>query len=126
MTTRKKSAAEYGGLEAPASRTAPDRRPEVSDEELMRRATLNAARTGLPSMEPIGTVRNVPPRILRADTEPLQIEVPVYLNDALRMAAARRKTTKKRLVLEALKAAGFEVADEDMAEDGRRLRGRRG
>ena len=55
--------------------------------------------------------------------EPLKIMIPSYLNRALTVAAGERKVSKRWLVMDALRQAGFDVRVEDLFEDGRRFRG---
>jgi hypothetical protein len=52
----------------------------------------------------------------------LRLEVPVYLDDELRLESARRGVTKQFLVLQALKAAGYTINDGDIIADRRRQR----
>lgn len=58
----------------------------------------------------------------RAPLEKLTIEVPAYLSDALKRSALETRTTVRHVVMSALKAAGFEVAADDLVPDGRRTR----
>jgi hypothetical protein len=55
--------------------------------------------------------------------EPLKIMIPFYLNRALTVRAGERKVSKRWLVLDALRQAGFDVREDDLFEDGRRFRG---
>jgi hypothetical protein len=56
---------------------------------------------------------------------PVQVQLPDYVDDALRELVFKRRVTKRRLILEALAGHfGIEIAEADMAEDGRRLRGK--
>lgn len=59
---------------------------------------------------------------LRTPLEKLTIEVPGYLADAVRRAALDRRSTVRHVVLAALRADGFEIAEVDMIADGRRTR----
>lgn len=54
--------------------------------------------------------------------EKLTIMIPGYLMDALRQGAAAERTTVRHLVMSALRAQGYEIADGDMVSDGRRAR----
>ena len=53
----------------------------------------------------------------------INFEAPGYLSTALKIHAARERTSVRHVILKALKDAGFEISDSDMVEDGRRLRG---
>jgi hypothetical protein len=53
----------------------------------------------------------------------INFEAPGYLGTALKIHAARERTSVRHVILKALKQAGFEITDSDMVEDGRRLRG---
>jgi hypothetical protein len=56
---------------------------------------------------------------------PVQVQLPDYVDDALRELVFKRRVTKRRLILEALAGHfGIPIAEADMAEDGRRLRGK--
>jgi hypothetical protein len=48
------------------------------------------------------------------------VELPTYLADDIRKRISTKKQTKKSLVLNTFKQAGFYVAAEDLIEDGRR------
>lgn len=61
----------------------------------------------------------------QTEYSPLGFDAPRYLLDELHAAARRQRSSVKYLVLCALKAQGFEVRDEDLIPDGRRLRGSR-
>ena len=54
--------------------------------------------------------------------EKLTIVIPGYLMDALRQGAAGERTTVRHLVMTALRAQGYEIAETDMVSDGRRAR----
>lgn len=60
----------------------------------------------------------------RAAMEKLTIEMPAYLVDAMKRVALDRRTTVRHVVLAAIRASGFEIADADMVTDGRRTRHR--
>lgn len=51
----------------------------------------------------------------------LAVELPDYLFTAVSKKAAEEGTTKRYIVLEALRAHGFTVNDIDFSEDGRRV-----
>lgn len=51
----------------------------------------------------------------------LAVELPDYLFTAISKKAAEEGTTKRYIVLEALRAHGFVVNDIDFSEDGRRV-----
>lgn len=50
---------------------------------------------------------------------------PDYLLDQLHLVARRGRVTISHLILEALRAQGFFIREEDMVPDGRRIRGSR-
>jgi len=70
-----------------------------------------------PSAEP-----RAPAQDLRASLEKLTVEIPAYVMDAVKRTAFERRTTVRHVILTALKAEGFEVADGDLVPDGRRRR----
>ena len=53
-----------------------------------------------------------------------RVKVPDYLMMELKMETVRRRVSLNHLFLSGLRATGFTVHDEDMIEDGRRLRGK--
>ena len=55
-----------------------------------------------------------------SDRASWKLVLPAYLDIAMGQSAASRQVTKNFLVLEALKAAGFEVRPEDLVGDRRR------
>jgi hypothetical protein len=58
----------------------------------------------------------------RAPLEKMTLEVPVYLGDALRLAAVNQRASVRHVVMLALQKAGFEIAKADLVRDGRRSR----
>lgn len=96
---------------------------DVDDAALDR---LNA-KLGVPTMtRPTATARTPADRheAPRAPLEKLTIELPGYLMDALRRTALDGRTTVRHVVMLALKANGFAVAEADIIPDGRRQRQR--
>lgn len=53
-----------------------------------------------------------------------RVKVPDYLMMELKMETVRRRVSLNHLFMAGLRATGFTVHDEDMIEDGRRLRGK--
>jgi len=96
------------------------------DAVLMQRVDALAVEQGLPSLTP-------PPKsddaaapaalVAQEPPEPLKMTIPAYLSRDLAVRAAQRRVTKKYLVMEALRQAGYHIEDADMDEDGRRARG---
>lgn len=94
------------------------------DDVLAQRIAETATRRGIPSLTP--TPPPPSPAPASAGTRrPIKIEVSDPLFEALTVAAARQKVTKRYLILSALRDAGYPVEDADFQEDGRRLRGSR-
>lgn len=71
------------------------------------------------------TSRSAAPSAPEGEYATLKFEAPLYLIDELHAAARRQRSSLKYLLLSTLKAQGFEVRDEDLVRDGRRLRGSR-
>ncbi|MEI7607482.1 MAG: hypothetical protein WCJ64_08860 [Rhodospirillaceae bacterium] len=88
------------------------------DVALAERITRTAKQQGIPSLTP-------PTQEGAKGRRPIKIEVSDHLFEALTIAAAQQRVTKRFLVLSALRGAGFSVEAEDFLEDGRRLRGSR-
>lgn len=53
-----------------------------------------------------------------------RLKIPEYLMIELKIQSVRRRVSLNHLFLAGLKATGFTVRDEDLVEDGRRLRGK--
>ena len=62
----------------------------------------------------------------RARMRSLNIELPDYAWVELKTKAARQMVSVRHLIMSALIETGIEIKDEDMIEDGRRLRGSQG
>ena len=61
----------------------------------------------------------------RAPVVSMRIEGPDYLDEALRIRAAKEGVTKAYLVLKALKEAGYRIEEADLVPDKRKARPRR-
>jgi hypothetical protein len=59
----------------------------------------------------------------RARMKTLNLELPDYVWTELKIRAAQRQTSLRHVVMAALVGDGVSIADVDMIEDGRRLRG---
>jgi hypothetical protein len=59
----------------------------------------------------------------RAEMKTVNLELPAYVWTDLKIRAAQRQTSLKHVVMTALVNDGVTIADADMIEDGRRLRG---
>ena len=70
--------------------------------------------------EPEATPSGVTPR---SAMHKINFEAPDYLSTELKIDAARKQTSVRHVIMMALKDAGFTIKDDDMIEDGRRLRG---
>jgi hypothetical protein len=57
------------------------------------------------------------PRKLRSQEPSFTVRLPEYLQQEVRLAAVRQKTTVRLIVLNALRGTGFTVQDEDMTDD---------
>ncbi|WP_423415889.1 hypothetical protein RLW55_06090 [Hyphomicrobium sp. B1] len=71
--------------------------------------------------EPKPVVKRVRKSSQPAPVRRLAVELPDYLFTAISKKAAEEGTTKRYIVLEALRAHGFVVNDIDFSEDGRRV-----
>lgn len=59
----------------------------------------------------------------RSQMKTVNMELPLYVWTDLKIRAAHQQTSVRHIIMTALKAAGVEIAEADMIEDGRRLRG---
>lgn len=60
----------------------------------------------------------------RGRMKPLNVELPDYVWTELKIRAVHRQTSVRHVILSALVGDGITIAEADMIEDGRRLRGR--
>ncbi len=60
----------------------------------------------------------------RSQMKTVNMELPLYVWTDLKIRATHKQTSVRHIVMAALKAAGVQIAEADMIEDGRRLRGR--
>jgi hypothetical protein len=86
------------------------------DQALLERLATSPAYAEKPSLTGAAQAEPVP-------QESLKIMIPSYLNRALTVRAGERKVSKRWLVMDALRQAGFDVREDDLFEDGRRFRG---
>lgn len=91
------------------------------DATLAQRIAETAKQQGIPSLTPAP----VSSSSLAGPRRPIKVEVSDALFEALTVAAAQQRVTKRFLILSALRDAGFPIDESDFREDGRRLRGSR-
>jgi hypothetical protein len=72
------------------------------------------------SIAPEPPVRGVTPR---SDMKSVNLELPGYLWTELKIRAAHRQSSVRHIIMTALEKDGFTIAEGDLVEDGRRLRG---
>lgn len=104
--------------------------PTLVDPEPMRASTVGAeaaeAKTERSGEGGNGRSASLAtPPLSQGEYATLKFEAPLYLIDELHAAARRQRSSLKYLLLSTLKAQGFEVREEDLILDGRRLRGSR-
>lgn len=77
----------------------------------------------------VGAASEAQPRgevaVVRQQSMAINAEVPEYVWMQLKIACVKKKMTMRQFTLLAYKAQGIEVKEEDLCEDGRRLRGSR-
>lgn len=59
----------------------------------------------------------------RSRMKTVNLELPDYVWTELKIRSAHRQTSVRHIIMTALKGDGISIADVDMVEDGRRLRG---
>lgn len=59
----------------------------------------------------------------RSEMKTVNLELPDYAWTELKIRAVHRQTSLRHVIMTALRADGITIADIDMVEDGRRLRG---
>lgn len=112
----------------------PDFQP-VEFDELDARLSETAARKGIPALISTAPGSSHPSKSRTQASEPnantpkktsirkpINIEVPDYLWTDLKITAAKKMVSVRHLVLVALKEQGYVIAEEELIEDGRRLR----
>lgn len=80
---------------------------------------------------PSGSVPDTTTRASPRGTQPtprsrmkaVNLELPDYVWTELKIRAAHQQTSLRHLIMTALRADGITIAEKDMIEDGRRLRG---
>ena len=122
--------------------------PDIDDEQLERLASNKGVGAMVRPTEaernveqPAGQGAPVPPaapvtRKLKAEAQPpaieatprsrmktVNLELPDYVWTDLKIRAAHQQTSVRHIVMTALKAHGVTIAEVDMIEDGRRVRG---
>jgi hypothetical protein len=85
------------------------------------RATPSPARRNAP----LSQNRALPFEVPQPASEKITVELPGYVTAAMRQRSAQERLSHRYYVLMGLRAIGFEVADQDLVPDGRRLRLRR-
>jgi len=111
--------------------------PDIVDEKIERLAQEKGV--GVLVKAPIREQGGRMPDLPAAETEPtappsgatprsrmkaVNIELPDYVWTELKIRAAHRQTSVRHIIMSALRADGISIAEADMVEDGRRLRGR--
>ena len=83
-------------------------------------APLRSTSASIPGPEPVDFPGR--PKSQMARKRPLSLEVPDYLARELKVKAATEAVTVRYLILSALASAGYRIDDDELEEDGRRLR----
>jgi len=112
--------------------------PDLVDDRLERLARDNGVgkfekpllNTGAEEGKPAAHVRapkpanaQAPASKAAAKLKTVNLELPDYVWTELKIRAARQQSSLKHVVMKALRADGITIQEEDMIEDGRRLRG---
>lgn len=82
-------------------------------------APLPVTKSPKPERAQISTSEATP----RSRMKTVNLELPDYVWTDLKIRAAHKQTSVRHIVMTALKSEGFTIADVDMVEDGRRVRG---
>ncbi len=106
------------GILSRATSTTPKATPQEATADVVK---LEAAKTAehAPAPKKIKAKEEEVPT--REKQLPVQVEVPESVERALKIRAATDRTTTRNLILQGLRAIGFEVSDEEMRD--RRKRG---
>lgn len=64
----------------------------------------------------------LPPRRDRRSIQRIPVELPDYVVDDVKRRALDGHCSARHIIMKALRAYGLHIADEDMPEDGRRIR----
>jgi len=97
------------------------------DVKLDKRLDQTARAKGIPTLvEPASDGgQDMPAAAPRRPIKTLNVELPDYLWIELKTRAAKRMISVRHLIMTLLRDNGYEIYDDDMIEDGRRLRGSR-
>lgn len=100
----------------------------VDLDEVDSKLAATASRKGIPTLQQTESTVETSPAPKPETKQPvaprktLTVQVPDYLWIELKTEAARQMVSVRHLVLSTLQKSGFEIRDEDLVEDGRRLR----
>lgn len=107
------------------SLTAPEVAPQTPRNALVREPDYGAGGQPVDASAPeAGLVQAA--SMPKAKVTPVKSFVPDYAFMEIKLRAARERVSINHIVLKALHDAGYHIKPEDMIEDGRRLRGKRG
>jgi hypothetical protein len=81
-------------------------------------AVPQAARVTSPTLNSEEAKKTVPADL--GPVERLTFEIPGYLTDAMRLDAAKNRSSLRHIILRGLAAIGYEVAEADLVPDARR------
>jgi|GEM_PF-2865757 hypothetical protein len=88
-----------------------------SPEFLVQSASAGIVKVVRPAVPPPGPLPAPSRRKLRSDEPNFTVRLPEEVQQAIRLRAVMEKTTVRLILLRALRAAGFEVAEQDMTDD---------
>ena len=78
-------------------------------------------KTQLPALHPVEPLP-LPVRRERRPVQRIPVELPDYVAEDVKRRALDGHCSARHIIMRALRAYGIHIADEDMPEDGRRLR----
>lgn len=85
-----------------------------------------AERRGIPVLKTV----EVPAPAVPTETEAaplapstrIAVDMPIYLADQLKLRALKERCSTRFLILKAIRSAGFDINEQDLVADGRRIR----
>ncbi|KNY13060.1 hypothetical protein AKG11_31230 [Shinella sp. SUS2] len=107
------------GILSRATSTTPKAVPQATTADVVKLAEPAKAVEPVPTMKKAKAKEEQAPA--REKQLPVQVEVPESVERALKIRAATDRTTTRNLILQGLRAIGFEVSEEEMRD--RRKRG---
>lgn len=101
------------GILSRATSTTPKPAPQAATADVVK---LDPVKTAEPAPAPKKAKAKEEEAPAREKQLPVQVEIPESVERALKIRAATDRTTTRNLILQGLRAIGFDVSDEEMRD----------